>query len=67
MGKLARDSRREARVFPEDSTWFNDESVQLAVREYVSRIGEGINHRSHGWLKVKVLIDLVRDYRIRTG
>lgn len=32
IGKLERDSRREARMFPEDSTWFNEESVQLAVR-----------------------------------
>jgi hypothetical protein len=28
IGKLERDS-----LFPEDSTWFNEESVQLAVRE----------------------------------
>lgn len=51
--------------FQKTQSWFNDETVQLVVREWISRTGEGINHRLHGWLRV--LIDLVRDYRIWTG
>jgi hypothetical protein len=38
--------------FQKTQSWFNDESVQLAVREWISRTGEGIHHRSHGRLRV---------------
>jgi hypothetical protein len=38
--------------FQKTQSWFNDESVQLAVREWLSRTGEGINQRSHEWLRV---------------